>query len=926
MAESIQKKLLRVRPPRVRITYDVETGGAIEKRELPFIVGILADLSGDRPDAPEMAPVKQRRMIDIDRDVFNDVMKTVKPRVALAGPKKNSSQLAAMLKKPGDEALVFESLDDFEPLRIVQALPSLNAYYRARGQIRSLQARLEADDDMAGVIDGWVNGANGDGPDRALLAELIKALAPAADPANGAPAKPADPAKPGDPANAADPAPDAAGKDPKAGDGPAAAKDPAQPAPAGPDRAAQLAALLDLAAMLQAAEPGADGKIPDAGDAELAALEKYGCLQAAGGKPDAAAVQRARDRARMLVTALSEPNTLANRVLAKKLLATPPQDDPVTLTEWEEALQTAAFARLAAKKDELQQAVTALDINTPADAGWSRAMLVLGCAFDEPDAVVARDPLDARAVQAAVLAADERGRVMDFAAFLSTSPSANPGAAEAIYEVLERAPQETAGPGLLRLHYFVSEVLAKLDTANGSADTDLENSAKRGGAAAAIDQRVVQIDQALSLALSDIMHAPMFQQLEATWRGLAYLVFRTETGTMLKLRVFNATQAELLKDMQKAVEFDQSRLFKLIYEAEYGSYGGTPYSLLLGDYRLGGGQDDIDFLKKMAEVAAAAHAPFLAAAHESLFGLSGFGDLDKPRDLKKIFEAQELAGWREFRELDDARYVSLVLPRVLLRLPYGQPDKRNTMPCEGLNFEEQVSETRTSGVADSYPTPKNDRFLWGNPAYVLAERITNAFSLYSWTAAIRGVEGGGLVEGLPLYTYTSDSGMTELFCPTEVAITDRREKELNDLGFISLCHCKGSGKAAFFGGQTTNQPKKYFADDANANARISAMLPYILAASRFAHYIKVIIRDKIGSFLTRANVEAYLNTWIANYVLLDDNATQEVKSSYPLRSASVVVTEVPGEPGAYRATVFLKPHFQLEELTTSIRLVANLPK
>jgi type VI secretion system ImpC/EvpB family protein len=325
-------------------------------------------------------------------------------------------------------------------------------------------------------------------------------------------------------------------------------------------------------------------------------------------------------------------------------------------------------------------------------------------------------------------------------------------------------------------------------------------------------------------------------------------------------------------------------------------------------------------------VAAAAHAPFIAAANENLFGLDSFASLDRPRDLKKIFESQEMAGWREFREMEDARYVSLVLPRVLLRLPYGQPEKRNTMACEGLNFEEQVSIAPTTGAAASYPDPSNDAFLWGNPAYVLAERITNAFALYNWTAAIRGVEGGGLVEALPMYSYTSESGTTELFCPTEVAITDRREKELNDLGFISLCHCKGSGKAAFFGGQTTNQPKKYFSDDANANAKISAMLPYILAASRFAHYIKVIVRDKIGSFMTRGDVEAYLNTWIANYVLLDDNATQEVKSSYPLRSAAVVVTEVPGEPGSFKATVFLKPHFQLEELTTSIRLVANLPK
>jgi type VI secretion system protein ImpC len=430
------------------------------------------------------------------------------------------------------------------------------------------------------------------------------------------------------------------------------------------------------------------------------------------------------------------------------------------------------------------------------------------------------------------------------------------------------------------------------------------------------------------------MHCDGFKKMESTWRGLQYLVMNTETSTMLKLKVFNATKDELRKDMLKAVEFDQSRLFKLIYEAEYGTYGGHPYSMLVGDYAIGDSGDDMDFLGKMAEVAAAAHAPFIAQASEELFQLSGFDKLDKPRDLKKIFDSDKLAGWRAFRDMEDARYVTLALPRALLRLPYGSPTKRNTTPCEGINFDEQVTSVAdnvgrldpVSNEVFSYADPVTENFLWGNPAYLLAERITNAFALYSWTAAIRGVEGGGLVEGLPSYTYSSSSGSTELFCPTEISITDRREKELNDLGFISLCHCKGTNKAAFFGGQTTNLPKKYFSDAANANAKISAMLPYMLAASRFAHYIKVIMRDKLGSFLTRGNVESYLNSWIANYVLLDDNASQDMKACFPLREANVVVTDIPGEPGAYRATVFLKPHFQLEELTTSIRLVANLPK
>lgn len=429
------------------------------------------------------------------------------------------------------------------------------------------------------------------------------------------------------------------------------------------------------------------------------------------------------------------------------------------------------------------------------------------------------------------------------------------------------------------------------------------------GAGGLMTRRIAQIDEQLSLQLNAVMHAPKFQELEATWRGLHYLVSRSETGTMLKLRVMNISKRELLKDLQKAVEFDQSTIFKLIYEAEYGTYGGDPYSLLLGDYEFGRHPEDIELLYKMAEIAAAAHAPFVSAAYARLFDLDSFEKLARPRDLSKIFESVELDGWRSFRATEDSRYVTLTLPRVLLRLPYG-PD---TVTVEGINFVEDASGTDAS------------KFLWGNSAYILGQRVTNAFSLYGWTAAIRGVEGGGLVEGLPTYKFKTSRGDVEMVCPTQVAITDRREKELNDLGFMAICHCKGSNKAAFFGGQTTNRPKKYISDAANSNAQISAMLPYVLAASRFAHYIKVIMRDKVGSFLTRANIEGYLNSWIAQYVLLDDNAPQLVKAAYPLRAALVKVTDVPGKPGAYRATVFLKPHFQLEELTTSIRLVAEIP-
>jgi type VI secretion system protein ImpC len=426
---------------------------------------------------------------------------------------------------------------------------------------------------------------------------------------------------------------------------------------------------------------------------------------------------------------------------------------------------------------------------------------------------------------------------------------------------------------------------------------------------AGIKGRIAQIDQLISEQLNAIMHDPAFQTLEASWRGLNYLVMNSETGTQLKIRVMNLTKKELLDDMLKASEFDQSVMFKQIYEQEYGTFGGNPYSFLVGDYEFGRHPQDMAILEKMSGVAAAAHAPFVAAASPRLFDWDSFTELNTPRDLAKSFESTELIKWRSFRESEDSRYVTLTLPHVLLRLPYG-PD---TVPVDGFDYREDVDGT------------DNSKYLWGNSAYMLAQRITNAFALYKWCAAIRGVEGGGLVEGLPAHTFKTESGDIALKCPTEIAITDRREKELNDLGFLAVCHCKGTDYAAFFGGQTTNKPKVYNTDSASANARVSSMLPYILAASRFAHYLKVIMRDKIGSFMTRENVAAYLNTWISQYVLLNDDAPQAVKARFPLREARVDVTDIPGKPGCYKAVAFLKPHFQLDELTVSIRLVAELP-
>jgi len=426
---------------------------------------------------------------------------------------------------------------------------------------------------------------------------------------------------------------------------------------------------------------------------------------------------------------------------------------------------------------------------------------------------------------------------------------------------------------------------------------------------AMINARIADIDALLSRQLNEIMHHPDFQKLEGSWRGLHYLVQQSETSTMLKLRVLNVSKRDLLRDLERAVEFDQSALFKKVYEEEYGTFGGAPISAMIGDYEFSRHPQDMSLLEQVSHVAAAAHAPFLAAASPLMFNLDSYTELGLPRDMAKIFDMVEYAKWKSFRESEDSRYVGLALPRVLTRLPYG-PD---TVPVEGFNFKEDVDGTDHS------------KYLWSNAAYTLGTRLTDAFAKYGWTVAIRGVEGGGLVEGLPTHTFATDEGDVALKCPTEIAITDRREKELADLGFIPLMHCKGRDYAAFFATQSCQKAKKYDTDAANANARLSTQLQYILATSRFAHYLKVIMRDKIGSFMTRADCEYYLNRWISNYVVDPTNVGQAEKARRPLSEARVDVREIPGKPGAYRAIAFLKPHFQLDELTVSLRLVADLP-
>ena len=429
-------------------------------------------------------------------------------------------------------------------------------------------------------------------------------------------------------------------------------------------------------------------------------------------------------------------------------------------------------------------------------------------------------------------------------------------------------------------------------------------------AEATIGARVAEIDRLVSLQLNEVLHNPAFQKLEATWRGIWHLVTQSETSEMLKIKLLNVPKRDLLRDLQRALDFDQSAFFKKVYEEEFGVFGGAPFGALVGDYEFGRSGEDIELLEKVSQVASAAHAPFLSAASPEMINLTEYSQLTGIRDVGKVFDSTEYARWKGFRATDDSRYVALTLPHVLMREPYG----KDTKQIDEFAFEEGVDGRDHS------------KYLWGNAAYSLAARLTNSFARYGWCAAIRGVEGGGLVEALATHNYRTDEGDVALKCPTEVSITDRREKELADQGFVPLVHCKGTDYAAFFSVQTANKPKVYDKPEANANARLSAQLPYMLAMSRFAHYLKAMMRDKLGSTMSRSQAELFLNQWIANYVIADDNASSSAKAERPLREARIEVMEVPGKPGALRAVCFLRPHFQLDELTVSLRLVADLPQ
>ncbi|MDP2571601.1 type VI secretion system contractile sheath large subunit [Vibrio penaeicida] len=431
-------------------------------------------------------------------------------------------------------------------------------------------------------------------------------------------------------------------------------------------------------------------------------------------------------------------------------------------------------------------------------------------------------------------------------------------------------------------------------------------------------EAISALDAKISKQLAEVMHHPELQKLEGTWRGLHYLTSNSETSSTLKIRLMSLTKKELHKDLSKAVEFDQSQIFKKVYESEFGSAGGEPYGAIIGDYEFTNHPEDIETLGLMSNVAAAGFAPFLSAASPALFGFDEWTELSKPRDLEKVFESLEYAQWRSFRESDDSRFVSLTMPKVLARLPYGEA----TAPVEEFGYEE-FDVDPVSGVAIN---AQHNDYCWMNSSYVMGAKLTDAFAKYGFCTAIRGAEGGGRVENLPTHFFQSDDGDPDMKCPTEIGITDRRESELGKLGFLPLCHYKNTNYAVFFGAQTCQKPAKYDNPDATANAAISARLPYMMATSRFAHYLKVMARDKIGSFMEAEDVETWLNRWILTYVNASEGGGQEIRARYPLADAKVEVKEIPGSPGSYNAVAWLKPWLQMEELTASLRLVAKIPE
>ena len=427
-----------------------------------------------------------------------------------------------------------------------------------------------------------------------------------------------------------------------------------------------------------------------------------------------------------------------------------------------------------------------------------------------------------------------------------------------------------------------------------------------------IQNIIAEIDRKLTDQINLILHNEEFQKLESAWRGLHYMVSNTETDEMLKIRVMNISKKDLAKTLKKfkGTSWDQSPLFKKIYEEEFGQFGGEPFGCLVGDYHFDHSPPDVELLSQVAQISAASHCPFVSGVAPAVLQMDSWSELANPRDLTKIFSTPDYASWRSLRESDDARYIGMAMPRFLSRLPYGE----KTNPIDEFSFEEE-----TAGADSS-------KYCWANAAYAMATNINRSFKMYGWCSRIRGIESGGAVENLPVHAFPTDDGGVDMKCPTEIAISDRREAELSKCGFMPLIHKKNSDFAAFIGAQSLQKPAEYEDPDATANANLAARFPYLFATCRFAHYLKCIVRDKIGSFKERDDMERWLNSWVKQYVDGDPSrSSEESKARKPLAAAEVSVEEVEGNPGYYSSKFFLRPHYQLEGLTVSLRLVSKLP-
>jgi type VI secretion system ImpC/EvpB family protein len=434
------------------------------------------------------------------------------------------------------------------------------------------------------------------------------------------------------------------------------------------------------------------------------------------------------------------------------------------------------------------------------------------------------------------------------------------------------------------------------------------------GVARTLGRHIAQIDAMLNRQVNAIIHHERFQKIEGSWRGLSYLVEQADGSEGVVVRVLSASWKDLAKDAERAVEFDQSQLFRKIYSDEFGIAGGEPFSVLLGDYQIHARPsaehpfDDLAVLEAISGVAAAAFAPFIAAVHPSTLGLDDFTNLERPLNLSRTFEQTEYVKWRAFREREDSRFVGLTLPQVLMRTPYEDDGSRT----DGFRFQEDVA------------GPDRRKYLWGNAAYAFGAVMVRSFANSGWLADIRGVErgidGGGLVTGLPVHCFSTDKHGVAPKCSTDVIITDRQEPDLSELGFIPLCHCRDTDLAAFYANQSIQKPKQYDDLAVTMNAKISSMLQYMLCVSRFAHYLKVAAREKLGSFTEAEDVERYLDRWVQSYVTSDASASPSVKAKFPLREARVRITEHPENPGGYVCTAHLWPHFELDALVAALKV------